>query len=69
MEQAVPGYEWRSKNQQWKQKDVTESYVEMRGAKKARRIEDLRKPSVAKIESKKQRQNGAANDTGWTKVK
>ena len=69
MEQAVPGYEWRSKNQQWKQKDVTESYVEMRGAKKARRIEDLRKPSVAKIESKKQRQNGAADDTGWTKVK
>ena len=68
MEQAVPGYEWRSKNQQWKQKDVTDSYVEMRGANKAKRIEDLRKPSIAKMNSKKQQKNRADN-TGWTKVK
>jgi hypothetical protein len=69
MEQAVPGYEWRSKNQQWKQKDITEAYVEMRGSSKAKRIEDLRKPSIAKMNNTGSKKKHKNDDTGWTKVK
>ena len=63
MERAVPGYEWRTKNQAWKQKNPDE-YVQMRGASKAKRIEDLRQPTL-KISSSSRNKNDAM---GWEKV-